>query len=33
MYVYVDEKNRITAYNPNDMSGNEGWKEINEILG
>ena len=33
MYVYVDEQNRITDYNQNDMSGNDGWKEINEIIG
>lgn len=33
MYVYVDEKSRITAFNENDMSGNTDWKEINETIG
>lgn len=27
MYVYVDESNRVTAFNPNDLSGNTGWIE------
>ena len=33
MYVYVDEASRITAYNPNDMSGNTGWEEVQETIG
>lgn len=33
MYVNVDAKNRIIAWNPNDMSGNTDWKEINETIG
>lgn len=33
MYVYVDEMGRITAYNPNDMSGNTGWEEVQETIG
>ena len=33
MYVYVDEMGRITAYNPNDMSGNTGWYEVQETIG
>lgn len=32
MYVYVDESGRITAYNPNDMSGNTGWYKVQEII-
>jgi hypothetical protein len=30
MFVYIDERNRIMAYNPNDMSGNTGWEEVKE---
>ena len=33
MFVYVDGSNRITAYNPNDMSGNDGWYEVQETIG
>lgn len=33
MYVFVDGSNRITAYNPNDMSGNTGWYEVQETIG
>lgn len=33
MYVYVDEAGRITAYNPNNMSGNTGWEEVQETIG
>lgn len=33
MYVFVDGSNRITAYNPNDMSGNTGWYKVPEIIG
>lgn len=33
MFVYVDGSNRITAYNPNDMSGNTGWYEVQETIG
>lgn len=33
MYVYVDDKSRITAYNPNDMSGNTGWEQVQETIG
>ena len=33
MYVYVDDKSRITAYNPNDMTGNTGWEEVQETIG
>lgn len=33
MYVYVDEASRITAFNPNDMSGNTGWEEVQETIG
>lgn len=33
MYVYVDEAGRITAFNPNDMSGNTGWEEVQETIG
>lgn len=33
MYVYVDDKSRITAYNPNNMSGNTGWEEVQETIG
>lgn len=32
MYVYVDEAGRITAYNPNDMSGNTGWEKVQETI-
>lgn len=30
MFVYVDERGRITAFNPNDMSGNSDWHEVPE---
>ena len=33
MFVYVDGQNRITAYNPNDMSGNTGWYQVPETIG
>jgi len=33
MYVFVDGSNRITAYNPNDMSGNTGWYKVKETIG
>ena len=33
MYVYVDEMGRITAFNPNDMSGNTGWYQVQETIG
>ena len=33
MFVYVDGQNRITAYNPNDMSGNPGWHQVQETIG
>lgn len=33
MYVFVDEAGRITAYNPNNMSGNTGWEEVQETIG
>lgn len=33
MYVYVDDKSRITAYNPNDMTGNTGWEKVQETIG
>ena len=33
MSAYVDGSNRITAYNPNDMSGNDGWYEVQETIG
>jgi len=33
MFVYVDGQNRITAYNPNDMSGNTGWHQVQETIG
>ncbi|MBR2097960.1 MAG: hypothetical protein IJ907_08830 [Prevotella sp.] len=33
MYVYVDGSGRITAYNPNDMGGNDGWYQVQETIG
>lgn len=33
MYVYVDEMGCIIAFNPNNMSGNTGWEEVQEIIG
>ena len=33
MYVFVDDRDRITAYNPNNMSGNTGWKHVREKIG
>ncbi|MBQ9662201.1 MAG: hypothetical protein IJV40_03500 [Oscillospiraceae bacterium] len=33
MFVYVDGSDRITAYNPNDMSGNTGWYQVQETIG
>lgn len=33
MFVYVDGSDRITAYNPNDMTGNDGWYEVQETIG
>lgn len=33
MYVYVDEKKRITAWNPNNMRGNTGWYKVRENIG
>ncbi|MBQ0166871.1 MAG: hypothetical protein KBT02_07195 [Treponema sp.] len=33
MFVYVDGEKRITAFNPNDMSGNSGWEEVPETIG
>lgn len=32
MYVYIDARSRITAFNPNEMSGNTGWLEVPEIV-
>ena len=33
MFVNVDSINRIIAYNPNDMSGNSDWYEVQETIG
>lgn len=33
MYVFVDGSGRITAFNPNDMSGNTDWYEVQETIG
>ena len=33
MFVYVDTAGRITAFNPNDMSGNTDWYEVQENIG
>lgn len=32
MSVDVDERGRITAYNPNDMTGNRGWRTIRDTI-
>ena len=31
--VYIDERGRITAFNPNDMTGNTGWERVPEKIG
>ena len=33
MYVFVDDRDRITAWNPNSMSGNTGWYKVKENIG
>ncbi len=32
-YVFVDGSDRITAYNPNKMTGNTGWLKVSETIG
>jgi hypothetical protein len=32
MYIYLDSKNRIIGWNPNDMTGNTGWYKTDEII-
>lgn len=32
MHIFVDEKNRVMAMNPTDMSGNTGWTPMPENL-
>lgn len=32
MSVDVDERGRITAYNPHDMTGNTGWRTIRDTI-
>lgn len=32
MWVYVDIAGRVTAFNPNDMTGNTGWEEAAETV-
>lgn len=33
MYVFVDQAGRITACNPNDLSGNTDWEYVSETIG
>lgn len=33
MYVFVDDRGRITAWNPNNLSGNTGWYKVKEKIG
>lgn len=33
MYVYVDDRSRITACNTHDMTGNTGWQHVPEKVG
>ena len=32
MWCYVDSKNCILGSNPNDMSGNTGWAELDSVI-
>jgi len=33
MFVNIDDRNRIIAWNPNDLSGNTGWAPVPENIG
>ena len=32
MWIYIDEKMRVIAYNSNNMDGNTGWFETQDAL-